>query len=146
MKGTIVVIAALLCAATSVYAKPLKVYLLLGQSNMEGHGVVVQKSAGHTTNGTLEYAVKQYQRPENWPVCDLPTAAANRMGCDAKGANFSLLLDTSGSWKKNELVWIDYHVRSTSQARDPLHLTLSRARFHVRLPKRPLRSLHISSG
>ena len=36
---------------------PLKVYLLLGQSNMEGHGVVQQHDKSHTANGTLTYAV-----------------------------------------------------------------------------------------
>jgi len=46
-----------------VHAAPLKVYLLLGQSNMEGHGVVVQEDKQHTQNGTLSYAVKSYKRP-----------------------------------------------------------------------------------
>ena len=84
--------------------------MLLGQSNMEGHGLVVQQNKGHTTNGTLEYAVKTYKRPSHWPLCDLATAAMNRQGCDADGADFSDLVNEAGAWIPNDNVWIDYLV------------------------------------
>ena len=93
-----------------VHAAPLKVYLLLGQSNMEGHGVVVQEDKQHTQNGTLFYAVKSYKRPADWPLCDTATAATNRCGCDAKGADFSALVNSSSGdgWNQNPNVWVDY--------------------------------------
>merc|ERR1711871_720938 len=95
--------------ASVTHAAPLKVYFLLGQSNMEGHGVVVQDNKQHTTNGTLAYAVKDYKRPTNWPLCDTATAATNRVGCDAEGADFTALVNsTTGAWKQNADVWVDY--------------------------------------
>jgi alpha-galactosidase len=38
-----------------VSASPTKVFILAGQSNMQGHGFVQNAGSGHTMNGTLEY-------------------------------------------------------------------------------------------
>ena len=72
----------------------LPVYLLLGQSNMEGHGLVGEFADG--VNGSLAYAAT-HATPPDWPSCTPAEAAANRMGCDAYGADFSVLLDASGT-------------------------------------------------
>ena len=69
------VLAALLA---SVSAAP-KVFILIGQSNMEGHGLV---SGG---NGTLEYAVKHHPSAP-FPICNITEAAERREGCVAAGA------------------------------------------------------------
>jgi alpha-galactosidase len=41
MKSTVILTGALLCTLTpSIFAKPLKVFILAGQSNMEGHAEI----------------------------------------------------------------------------------------------------------
>ena len=41
MKTTTILAASLICALTSsAFAKPLKVFILAGQSNMEGHAAI----------------------------------------------------------------------------------------------------------
>ena len=82
---------------------PLKVYLLLGQSNMEGQALVgpVEK------NGTLAHALESAP-PEGWPIVDLAEAAKERVGYDALGANLSSLVDSSGNFAVNERVFVDY--------------------------------------
>ena len=52
MRAPLLAAAALLCGLTEA-AAPVKVFLLMGQSNMLGEGKIVG-----TTNGTLEFAVK----------------------------------------------------------------------------------------
>ena len=53
MRAPLLAAAALLCGLTEA-ADPVKVFILMGQSNMVGEG----KVAGSTKNGTLEFAVK----------------------------------------------------------------------------------------
>lgn len=85
-------------------AAPLKVYLLLGQSNMEGQALV----GSADKNGTLAHAVA-HARPEGWPVADLEEAARERVGYDAAGADFSALVDAAtGNFSVNEKVFVDY--------------------------------------
>ena len=48
-------------AATSAPSAPLKVFILVGQSNMEGHGYMDTKDdEGNFRNGTLEWTVETY--------------------------------------------------------------------------------------
>ena len=83
----------------------LPVYLLLGQSNMEGHGLVGEFADG--VNGSLAYAAT-HATPPDWPSCTPAEAATNRMGCDAYGADFSVLLDASGTnWTTSSSVFVD---------------------------------------
>lgn len=66
--------------------KPLKVFVLAGQSNMEGAGVIKADPARNAGKGTLEYLVKS-------------PATANR---------FRQLVNPDGSWMVREDVWITY--------------------------------------
>ena len=85
-------------------AAPLKVYLLLGQSNMEGQGLVGPPEK----NGSLSFAVAT-PRPEGWPVVDIAEAASERVGYDAKGADFSDLVDDkTGNFSVNPRCYVDY--------------------------------------
>ena len=46
MKPTVILTAALLCVLSPIsHAKPLKVFILAGQSNMEGHGGIMTLEA-----------------------------------------------------------------------------------------------------
>jgi hypothetical protein len=64
----------------------VKVYILAGQSNMQGHGVVKADPARNGGMGTLEYAAKD----------------------PATSAKFGQLLDSRGEWKVRDDVWIHY--------------------------------------
>ena len=92
------VLAALLA---SVNAAPTKVFILIGQSNMEGHGLV---SGG---NGTLEYAVKHHPSAA-FPICNITEAAERREGCVAAGANLDGLKRADGSWNVWNNINVDY--------------------------------------
>ena len=72
-------------------AAPLKVFILGGQSNMEGKGVVFEND-GTKINGSLEW---QLDVDHSYlPVC--PTMDESpRAGCRAQGANFSGLYDNA---------------------------------------------------
>ncbi|KAJ1452101.1 SGNH hydrolase-type esterase domain-containing protein [Pelagophyceae sp. CCMP2097] len=87
-------------------AAPLRVYLLFGQSNMEGHGITGDLQ--DALNGTLAYAA-QNPRPSDWPVCDVTKAASFQAGCDGAGADFAQLVDgpDGKTWRTNEAVWVD---------------------------------------
>ena len=83
----------------------IEVFILAGQSNMEGHGLVGEFADG--VNGSLAYAAT-HATPPDWPSCTPAEAAANRMGCDAYGADFSVLLDASGTnWTTSSSVFVD---------------------------------------
>jgi hypothetical protein len=66
--------------------KPVKVFVLVGQSNMEGHGFVTAESNRNGGKGSLEYLVKQPRTAEH----------------------YSHLVDGDGKWKVREDVWIKY--------------------------------------
>jgi len=61
-KPTVILAAALLCALSpNCHAKPLKVFILAGQSNMEGHGGVqtLDQLGKHPTHGHLLKKIKK---------------------------------------------------------------------------------------
>jgi len=67
-------------------SKPVKVFILAGQSNMEGAGQIQanpQRNGGH---GSLEYLVK----------------------APATAAQFASLVDDAGKWRVRDDVWISY--------------------------------------
>jgi hypothetical protein len=61
MKSLFTILAALtlLTTAHAAEKKPVKVYILAGQSNMEGHGVVAADPKRNEGKGSLEWLVKQ---------------------------------------------------------------------------------------
>lgn len=77
-----------LVATTALYAadKPIKVFLLAGQSNMEGAGFVKADPKRNDGKGSLEYLVKD-------------PATADR---------FKHLVGKDGSWAVRDDVWIHY--------------------------------------
>ncbi len=85
------IIPALICflafaSATRAAEKPVKVFILAGQSNMEGHGVIAADAKRNDGKGSLEYVAKQ------------PKAAER----------FTQLLDKDGKWATRNDVWISY--------------------------------------
>jgi len=66
--------------------KPVKVFILAGQSNMEGQGFIAADPKRNGGKGSLEYLVKQ------------PTTSAR----------FAHLVDDGGKWKVRNDVWITY--------------------------------------
>lgn len=91
----------------TVTAAPTKVFFLLGQSNMEGQGIVKISDGAGIGNGTLEYAVKN-KPSKALPACDFADAASNREACNAAGANLDDLVEKDGSWRKWPNVQVDY--------------------------------------
>jgi len=86
---TLALVAVSLSAMPGIAAdgpKPLKVFILAGQSNMEGHGVVGADAKRNGGKGSLEYAAK-----------DSKTAA-----------KLGHLLGLDGKWKTREDVFITY--------------------------------------
>ena len=67
-------------------AKPVKVFILAGQSNMEGHGFVAADPKRNEGKGSLEFAAK------NPPTAD----------------KFKHLLGKDGKWAVRDDVWIHY--------------------------------------
>jgi hypothetical protein len=67
-------------------SKPVKVFILAGQSNMEGHGQIQSKADRSAGQGSLEYLVKS---PET----------ANQ---------YATLVDGQGNWRSRNDVWITY--------------------------------------
>lgn len=67
-------------------AKPLKVFILAGQSNMEGHGFIHADPKRNEGKGTLEYLVKE----------------------KTSGNKFRDLVDKEGKWRVRDDVWIHY--------------------------------------
>lgn len=70
--------------------KPVRVYILAGQSNMEGQGFIAAEAKRNDGKGSLEYLVKQ------------PTTAAK----------FKPLVDDAGKWRTRDDVFITYLDRS----------------------------------
>ena len=71
---------------TAESSKPVKVFILAGQSNMEGQGFIAADPKRNGGKGSLEYLVKD-------------AATAKR---------FSHLVADSGQWRTREDVWISY--------------------------------------
>jgi alpha-galactosidase len=72
------------CAA--VVTKPVRVFILAGQSNMEGHGFVPADPKRNGGKGSLEFVAKD------------PTTAQH----------FAPLVDAAGKWRTRDDVWINY--------------------------------------
>lgn len=91
MKQILVLIALCFLAPCAFAAKkPVKVFILAGQSNMEGHGVVAADPKRNGGKGSLEFVAKD-------------PATADR---------FRHLLDDTGRWKTRDDVFISYLDRS----------------------------------
>jgi hypothetical protein len=67
-------------------AKPIKVFVLAGQSNMEGHGFIAADPKRNDGKGSLEFLVKDPSR----------------------SPRFKHLADKEGSWIVRDDVWISY--------------------------------------
>ena len=93
-------IAALTCAASASVGK-LHVFILTGQSNMEGHGVATLEAGANDGNGTLEWQLNVSH--DALPVCET-MAEPPREGCRAEGASFDGLKDADGNWTVFESV------------------------------------------
>jgi len=84
---TPIVLAALAAShPAAAAAKPVRVFILAGQSNMEGHGFVAAEPKRNGGKGSLEWAVKD-------------PATAKR---------FAPLVDAAGKWRTRDDVWITY--------------------------------------
>lgn len=66
--------------------QPVKVFVLAGQSNMEGHGFIAAESKRNSGKGSLEFLVKE------------PSTAAR----------FAHLVRPDGAWRVRDDVWISY--------------------------------------
>jgi alpha-galactosidase len=66
--------------------KPVQVFILAGQSNMEGHGFVPADPKRNGGRGSLEFAA----------------------GHEATAARFAPLRDAAGQWRTRDDVWITY--------------------------------------
>jgi alpha-galactosidase len=75
-----------LAAPAAAADRPVKVFILAGQSNMEGHGFIKADPKRNKGKGSLEYVAKQ---PET-------------------AATFKHLLDKDGKWVVRDDVWIHY--------------------------------------
>ena len=65
--------------------KILKVFILAGQSNMEGHGIIPAEASRNEGQGSLEFLARE--RPNS---------------------DFARLLDPEGKWMERDDVWIHY--------------------------------------
>ena len=90
LKQSLFIIAVLLQIPVWVKAneasKPIKVFILAGQSNMEGHGFIAADSKRNEGKGSLEFLVKD----------------------PATSSRFKHLVDMSGKWIVRDDVWISY--------------------------------------
>jgi alpha-galactosidase len=73
-------------ASARAATKPVRVFILAGQSNMEGHGYVAAEPKRNGGQGSLEFLVKD-------------AATAKR---------FAPLVDAAGKWRTRDDVWISY--------------------------------------
>ena len=72
--------------AASAQTKPVRVFILAGQSNMEGQGFIAADPKRNGGKGSLEFLVK-----------DAATAK-----------HFAPLQDAAGQWRRRDDVWISY--------------------------------------
>lgn len=75
--------------ATKTPPKPLRVFILAGQSNMQGSGIITADPKRNEGKGTLEYLAKS----------------------EESRARFGHLLNKKGEWKKRDDVQISYFER-----------------------------------
>ena len=75
-----------LAASPALAAKPVRVFILAGQSNMEGAGQIKANPSRNGGRGSLEFLVKD-------------AATAKR---------FASLVDAAGQWRVRDDVWISY--------------------------------------
>ncbi len=75
-----------LAAPAAAAGKPVKVFILAGQSNMEGHGLIKADPKQNEGKGSLEYVARQ----------------------PATADKFKHLLTTNGKWAVRDDVWIHY--------------------------------------
>lgn len=73
-------------ASAKDVAKPVRVFVLAGQSNMEGAGLIKADPKRNGGQGSLEFLVKD-------------AATAKR---------FAPLVDSAGQWRTRDDVWISY--------------------------------------
>jgi len=66
--------------------KPVRVFILAGQSNMEGHGFVAANPKRNGGKGSLEFLVKD----------------------SATARHFAPLVDAAGQWRTRDDAWISY--------------------------------------
>lgn len=84
---SIFALSALTCGhSPAAEKKPLKVFILAGQSNMEGHGFVPADPKRNGGKGSLEFVAKD----------------------PATAKHFAPLLDSAGQWRTRDDVWISY--------------------------------------
>ena len=84
---SVVALSAVGCGPTvAADKKPVKVFILAGQSNMEGHGFVVADPQRNGGRGSLEFLVKN----------------------PATAPRFAPLATPDGQWRKRDDVWITY--------------------------------------
>ncbi|HSI12074.1 MAG TPA: sialate O-acetylesterase [Chthoniobacter sp.] len=75
-----------LASVASAASKPVQVFILAGQSNMEGQGFIAADPKRNDGKGSLEYVVKD----------------------PATAAHFKQLVDAQGHWRSRDNVWITY--------------------------------------
>ena len=73
-------------AAFAAPRKPIQVFILAGQSNMEGHGAIAANPEQNEGKGSLEYLVND----------------------KATAEQYSHTVNADGSWVKRDDVWIEY--------------------------------------
>jgi alpha-galactosidase len=90
MKKSILSLAALLVASLPALAqsKPVRVFILAGQSNMEGQGFIAADPKRNEGKGSLEFLAKDPATTKHFAPLQDPSAA--------------------GQWKKRDDVWISY--------------------------------------
>jgi hypothetical protein len=89
MTRTLPIVVALIVGGPAALAeapKPVRIYVLAGQSNMEGHGEVVARPDRNGGRGSLEFLA----------------------GDAAKAATFGTLRNPAGGWRERDDVWIEY--------------------------------------
>ena len=88
LQRILLLLLAILTASYSVAAdsKPVRVFILAGQSNMEGAGLIKADPKRNGGQGSLEFLVKD-------------AATAKR---------FAPLVDSAGQWRTREDVWVSY--------------------------------------
>ena len=84
--STAILILAFANAAFAAPRKPIQVFILAGQSNMEGHGAITANPEQNEGKGSLEYLVND----------------------KATADQYSHTVNADGSWVKRDDVWIEY--------------------------------------
>ena len=88
--------ALLLLLAPLGAAMKVKVFILAGQSNMEGHGVATKSRGANDGNGTVQWEV-EHGDWKKLPVCPTMAEQTDEVGCRAEHADFDGLM-TDGNW------------------------------------------------